>query len=240
MSEKSPNEMNAAKAKEILDKVVAQVFGYQNPFSLEQAMQKFAFDRRLPQQVYDSTTNQPTWAISPNPSKYMSIDNIVKRNESGDWERPKRALNTIDDILAAWSETNFVATERQVNSVNVAESDDITNSENVYRSFDIRNCKNILFTEGCQNSEFIVGGFAFGGCSFCIRVEESGDISNSFSVNWSNKVSNSFFMQGCNDCMDCMFCSHVSGKRFCIANMQFDEAEYNKLKTEVIKWILTS
>lgn len=32
----------------------------------------------------------------------------------------------------------------------------------------------------------------------------------------------------------------MSGKEFCIANMQFTEEEYNRLKPIVIQWILTS
>lgn len=36
--------MNAQEAKVIVDKIVGQVFGYQNPLTLEQFMQKFAFD----------------------------------------------------------------------------------------------------------------------------------------------------------------------------------------------------
>ena len=44
----------------------------------------------------------------------------------------------------------------------------------------------------------------------------------------------------CYDISDCMFCSHISGKRFCIANMQFSEEEYKRLKELVIRWVLTS
>ncbi len=43
--------MDATKAKEIADKIVGQIFGFQNPYSLEQFINKFAFDVRLPQQV---------------------------------------------------------------------------------------------------------------------------------------------------------------------------------------------
>jgi hypothetical protein len=40
--------------------------------------------------------------------------------------------------------------------------------------------------------------------------------------------------------MDCLFCSHLSGKRFCIANMQFEEEEYYKIKEQVVRWVLTT
>ncbi len=232
--------MNTDQAKEILDKVVGAVFGYQNPLSLEQAMEKFAFDLRLPQQVFDSTTSEPTWAASVNPSKFITLNNSRARNEIDDWILPSKQLTGIEDIVVAWAETNLTTTERSIDSVNIGQSDAIYNSENIFRSSDIRTSKNVIFTEGGDSLEYVVAGSRSQTSSFCIRVEDSQLCSNSFNVIWSAKVSNSFFIQDCYDVMDCMFCSHISGKRFCIANMQFEEAEYNRLKIEVIRWILSA
>ena len=232
--------MNATVAKEILDKIMGAVFGYQNPLTLEQAMEKFAFDLNLPQPVYDSYTNEPTWASSLNPSRFIALDNMRKVNEQNEWMIPKEPLHSIEDVLVAWSKTNYTTTERQIESVNVAESDSIDHSENVYRSALIRRSKNVLFSRGCVDSEYIVGSSESKTTSFSIRVEDSQLVSNSFNVIWSAKVSNSFFIQDCYDVMDCMFCSHIAGKRFCIANMQFTEEEYNKIKQDVIRWVLTS
>lgn len=232
--------MDSTKAKEILDKVIGSVFGYQNPLSLEQAMQKFAFDLRLPQQVFDSTDTQPTWALSVNPSKFITQDNRDKMLQDTEWMIPRRDLNSLEDIMAAWKETNYTLTERQNDCINVAESDGVLNSENVYRSCDLRNSKNVIFTEGGQDLEYVVAGSRSQTSTYCVRVEDSQLCSNSFNVIWSAKVTNSFFIQDCYDVMDCMFCSHISGKRFCIANMQFEEEEYNRLKKMVTYWVLTS
>ena len=232
--------MDATIAKQILDKVIGQVFGYQNPLTLEQAMQKFAFDIRLPQQVYDSTTNESTWAQSANPGKFITMDNARKRSGVDDWLIPKKQLNSLEDILAAWAETNFMATERQLESAITAESDNIYNSENVYRSLDINQSKNVVFCDAANKSEFVIACQRSQALSFCIRTEDSKECSNSFNVIWSAKVANSFFVQDCYDLMDCMFCSHIMSKQFCIANMQFDEAEYRRLKELVVRWILTS
>ncbi len=232
--------MNEATAKQILDKVVGQIFGYQNPLSLEQAVQKFAFDIRLPQQVYDSTTNEPTWAQSVNPSKFITMDNAHNRSGVDDWLIPKRPLNGLQDILTAWAETNLMATERQIESANIAQSDNIYNSENVYRSIDITQSKNVLFSDAANKSEFVVACQRSNALSFCIRTEDSKECSNSFNVIWSAKVANCFFVQDCYDLTDCMFCSHITSKQFCIANMQYEEAEYRKLKELVVRWILTS
>lgn len=232
--------MDQVKAKEILDKVVGAVFGYQNPLSLEQAMQKFAFDLDLPQLVYDSTTGEQAWANSVNPSKYMTLDNMRLKNEETEWMIPKRQLNSIEDILVAWSETNYATTDRQIESVNVAESDSIMNSENIYRSACIRKSKDVLFSVDCDSLEYVVAGWRSQTSSLSIRVEDSQLVSNSFNVIWSAKVANSLFVQDCFDISDCMFCSHIAGKQYCIANMQFEKEEYERLRLEVIKWIFNS
>ena len=232
--------MNEQMAKEILDKVVGQVFGYQNPFSLEQALAKFAFDRRLPQPVNDTKTGEKTWASSTAPSQFITMKNASLETMGKDFMIPTCPLNGVDDIIAAWAETNFTTTERTIDSLNVAQSDLCYGSENVFRSLNTTRSKNIIFSEGVSDSEYLVAGLQSTTSSFCVRVEDSQLTTNSFNVIWSAKVSNSFFIQDCYDCMDCMFCSHLSGKRFCVANMQLDETEYNRLKPLVIKWILTS
>jgi hypothetical protein len=48
------------------------------------------------------------------------------------------------------------------------------------------------------------------------------------------------FIHDAADMQDSMFCTNIKGKRFCIANMQFEEAEYRKLQKEVIAWILSA
>lgn len=232
--------MDTTKAKEILDKTVGAVFGYQNPLSLEQAMQKFAFDLDLPQLVYDSTTSEPTWANSVNPARYMTLDNMRAKNAETEWMLPKRQLNSMEDILTAWSETNYATTDRQIESINVAESDSVMNSENIYRSACVRESKNVLFSVDCTALEYVVAGWRAQTSSFSIRVEDSQLVSNSFNVIWSAKVANSFFVQDCFDISDCMFCSHIAGKQYCIANMQYEKEEYERLRLEVIKWIFTS
>lgn len=229
--------MNAIEAKTILDKIVGQVFGYQNPLSLEQAMQKFAFDVRLPQQVFDAVDNQPTWAQSANPSKFMRLDN-ARTNEMG--IRQPKPLNNLQDILAAWNEINYTTTERQKDSLNFAESDNIYYSENIYRSQDIHRSRNVLFSDGAYDSEYVVAAQRATANNFCIRIEDSGESTNSFSVSWSIKIVNSLFIHDCANMQDSMFCTNMRDGRFCIANMQYDEAEYRRIRDLVVRWILTS
>jgi hypothetical protein len=232
--------MNADIAKQILDKIVGQIFGYQNPWTLEQFAQKFAFDARLPSQVFDATTNEPGWVQSTNPAKFMTLANVRKRAEVDDFMLPKRELNSINDILAVWGETNYTPTDRVIDSINVAESDNVIGSENVYRCVEAIRSKNVVYCESPVESEYLAGVLRTQRSSFCIRTEDSQNCANSFSVSWSNKVTNSMFINDCFDVSDCLFCSHISGKQYCIANMQFTKEEYEKIRLEVIKWIFSN
>jgi hypothetical protein len=230
--------MTKAQAQETLDKIIGQVFGFKNPFTLEQFMQKYAFDIKLPNQVTDSTTGQPTWSQSINPTKYISVENAWARE---DWNMmPRRDIKSPEDILAAWEEVNFTATERYLDSENVSESDNVYESENVYRSIDIHTSKNILFSDGVWDSEFLAASQRCHDNAYSARVEDSHSCSNSFEISWSKSVVNSFFIHDCADIFESMFCSHVTTKKFCIANMQFNEEEYGKLKAMMIRWMLTA
>lgn len=231
--------MDQAIAKQIVDKIIGQVFGYQNPLSLEQVISKFAFDVRLPQQVYDSLTGKPTWASSTNPAKFIDFEESHKVPE-GNMERPKRPINSVQDILGYWAETNAMAAGRTKDSLNVAESDNVRQSENVFRSQDIGDAKNVLFSDTIQNSEFILASQRSSASTFCIRLEDSSECANNFSVNWSAKITNSFFIQNCFNMQDCMFCSHLNSKQYWIANMPFERDEYLRIRDMVVRWILTA
>lgn len=229
--------MNKNEVQHILDKTVGTVFGYSNPFSLDQFMRKYAFDVRLPSQVTDTTTGEPTWSQSVNPTKFITMQNIQDNHPDG-WMRPKQDLSSIEDIIGAWQAVNYVATERQLESVNVLESDNVYNSENIYRSQSIHRSKNILMSDSVLDSEFIVAGQRSESSNFCIRLEDSIACQNSFSVSWSSKVVNGLFIHDCYDVYESMFCSHITSKQYCVANMQFEEAEYKQIKDMVVQWAL--
>ena len=49
--------MNEVKARDLVNKIFNNVFLVNCNFSLEEILEKFAFDLKLPKKVYDSTTN---------------------------------------------------------------------------------------------------------------------------------------------------------------------------------------
>jgi len=232
--------MNDKIALEIVNKIFNNVFDENNLYSLEELLEKLAFDVKLPKQVHDSTTNEITWADSINNSKFITNTNMVKRDISEGWILPKKEINNLQELINIWNTINLTTTERVYDSINVIKSDTIYKCENVYRCSDCNSSKNIIYCDSCVTSEYILASQRSGTCSFCIRTDDSKNCSNSYNVICSNKVSNSLFIQDCFNLYECIFCAHIANKKFCIANMQFEEDEYYEIKKTIIKWILNS
>lgn len=231
--------MNDKQSKQILDEIFMEIFEQKCPLNLEQVLSEFAFDIRLPNKVIDAVDGSETWATSINSNKYITQTNMTKYDNYKGWMRPKKEISSIDEILELWNNVNYTTTERIYDSINVSKSDTIYRSENVYRSQDIRDCKNAIYTDGCGDSQYVLACQRSSNLNYCIKVDDSGNCSNSYSVICSSKISNSFFIQDANSLHECMFCSHIANRRFCIANMQFDREEYMQIKAQVIKWIIS-
>ena len=232
--------MNNTDAKALLDRVIGQVFGYQNPLSLDQAMQRFAFDIRLPQQTYDSVTGEPVWVAALSENRFRDMAAVQQEYASGDGLAASRTFSSMPELIEAWNAINTASANRQIGSTGVVESDGVYNSKNVYRSVDIRKSSNILFSDGVDACEYIVAGQTSKKSAYSIRVEDSKNVVGSFNVVWSNKVTNSMFIQDCYDVQDCLFCAHLAGKQFCVANVQLSEEDYRRVKDMVARWTLQS
>ncbi len=232
--------MNDSIALEIINKIFKNVFGRENPYPLNTILEKFAFDVKLPKQVNDSTTNEITWADSINSGRFITQENMRKRDKIDGWMLPKRKITNLQELLAIWRTVNLTSTERTFDSENVVKSDTIYSCINVYRCSNCSKSKNIVFCDNCGSCEYVLASQRTATSVFCIRTDDSKDCSNSYNVQYSNKVSNSFFIQDCFNVHECMFCSHIANKRYCIANMQFEESEYMAIKKVIINWILKS
>lgn len=224
----------------IINKIFVSVFDNQNKYSLDEILEKFAFDVKLPNEVRDSTTNEITWASSINSGRFITLDNMEKKDAIDGWMLPKQEINNLQDVIDIWNTVNLTTTERCYDSINVAKSDTIYGCENVYRSTDCNDSKNIVFCDSCGACEFVLASQRSGNCNFCIRTDDSKDCSNSYNVICSSKITNSLFIQDCFDLYECMFCSHIASAKFCIANMQFEQEEYYEIKKAIISWILSS
>ena len=231
--------MNDKQCKKVLDEIFMNIFEQNCLLSIDEVLSEFAFDIKLPNKVTDAVDGKETWVSSINSNKYIRQENMIKYDNYKGWIRPKKEIESLDEILKLWDKINYTTTERNYDSINVSKCDTVYESENVYRSQDCRKCKNTVFSDGSADCEYILACQRSANLSYCIRVDDSNSCSNSYNVICSNKISNSFFIQDANSLYECMFCSHIQNRRYCIANMQFDRDEYMSIKTEVVKWIVS-
>ena len=216
------------------------VFEKKCHLSLENILEKFAFDVKLPNEVNDFFTNETTWSDDINNHRFITMKNMEEKDIKDGWMMPRKDICNLEELITIWKKINLTTTERVYDSINVSKSDTIYNCQNVYRSTDCRACKNIIFCQSCGSGEFLLASKRSGNCSFGIKINDSLDCSNSYNVICSNKVSNSLFIQDCFNLYECMFCAHIANKKYCIANMQFEEKEYYEIKKLIIDWILNS
>lgn len=232
--------MNEVAANEIAQKIMKNVFQIDFDISLDKIKEKFAFDLGLPNQFHDDTTGEAAWSIVNGAKKYITQENMINHDKRDSWMQEKRDFHSIDEIIAAWGKVNYMTSDRLSDTINSTKCDTVYRSENIYQSTNCFNGKYFLFCNSCSDSEYLIASRRSANSNFCIRLDDSINSSNCFSVNYSNKIINSFFIQDCFDLQDCMFCSHLSSCQFCIANMQFSEAEYREIKPQIIKWIIES
>lgn len=225
-------------AKQIADTIIGQIFGLQNPYTLEEFKNKFAFDIRMTSDVTDSITGKTVWVQNPTGNKFLHFQDMIDRG--GDMMRPTQPINAIEDIMRMWQEVNYTAGERTINSLNTAKSDAIYGSQNIYQSIDMHDSKNVLFSETSLFCEYSAAVQRSNTCIYSLRVDDSNKVTKSFQVSWSGNITNSLFIKDSKNLSDCMFCSQITDKRFCIANMQFEEAEYRKWEALVKQWILSN
>lgn len=230
--------MDPNKVKNIVDYIFKDVFEVVNPYSLEKIREKFAFDIPRATKVKCTLSGEETWSFSAESEKITSQKAIAERFKKDEWMRKKQTINSIKDVLKYWQEINYITGEKYINSKDVAESDGVYNSAFVYQSVSVFDSKNILFSYKIFDCNYMMASRDNSSCTLGIRVKESIYCSSSFEISWSNKVSKSMFIHDCFDLYECLFCSHLRSKKYCIANMQFDKKEYLKIKKIVIDWVL--
>lgn len=230
--------MSEQETLKIINKIFINIFEKDNNYTLDEILEKYAFDIKLPKKVNDSTTNEETWADSIASGKFITNNNMEKKDREEGWMLEKKDIHSLEDIINIWNKINLTTTERVYDSINVAKSDTIYRSENVYRSTGCNDSKNMVYCDSCGFSNFLLACQRTINSEFCIRTDDSKDCSNSYNVICSNKVINSMFIQDSFDLYECIFCSHIASKKYCIANMQFEESEYYQIKELIIEWIL--
>lgn len=223
--------------KNIADTIFQDVFDIQNPYSLDQLRQKFAFDIPRAKKVKCALSGKETWSFSDEGNKIASPQAIEDRFQKDEWMRKKIPLHSIEDVLHAWEEIQYIRGEKYIDAQDVFESNGVYQSRSVYHSISIFNSSNIMFSYKLFDCSSMFGCRDSSSCTFGIRIKESVYSSSCFEISWSSKISKSLYVHDGFDLFECMFCSHLRSKKYCIANIQFGKDEYMRIKKMMIVWI---
>jgi hypothetical protein len=230
--------MDTNKAKQISDYIFKDIFGILNSYSLDTLKQKFAIDIPAAAKVKCALTGSDTWSFSSEGNRVASQQGIAERFKKDEWMRKKRRIDSIKDVLKAWKEIQYITGEKYISSKEISESDGVYNSNSVYHSISIFDSKNIIFCYKIFDSNYMLASRDNSSCTLGLRMKECLYCSSCFEASWSHKASKSMFIHDCFNVYECLFCSHLRSKKYCVTNMQFEKEEYFKIKSLVIKWIL--
>jgi hypothetical protein len=231
--------MNPTQALETANMIFKDVLGRPSPFTLEEMERFLTQGIHLPTKTACALTGQETYVYDLQPEQLpVSEEGYRAQSRIDNWIKEKQPLNTMEDVFNAWRDVRYMNGDKHIDSQNITQSDSILTSSNVYRSALITSSKSILFSEHNSFSNYLLASRGNNACNFGIRIFDSQYCSSSFEVRWSNKVSRSFFINDCLDLYECLFCYGIRSKKFCIANRQYEEGEYRKIKAMVIDWIL--
>ena len=162
----------------------------------------------------------------------------MARMKKDEWMLEKKPIGSVEELLGRWSEINYMQGERYEDSTEVAESDNVYHSTSVYRSTETLHSQNIVFSNTNFGCSYLVASSDNSKCILGVRMRKSVFCSSGFEISGSDKVSKSMYIRGCTDLYECMFCSQLRSKRYCIANMQFEKGEYLRIKDMLVKWTL--
>lgn len=229
--------MDEERIKQIVGYIFKDVLGVDKPFTIADIKDQFGMDIPTVKKVKCALSGEDTWSFSKS-GQVASQAAIAEKFKQDEWMLKKRNLGSMEDILSAWKEIDYSTGEKYISSTDISESDGVYNSDSVFQSVSVFDSKNIVFCYKIFNSSYMLTSRDDSSCTLGIRVKESIYCSSSFEVSWSNKVSRSMYIHDSFDLFECLFCSHLRSKKYCIANMQFDKEEYYKLKQMVVDWIL--
>jgi len=116
-------------------------------------------------------------------------------------------------------------------------TDDSWYSKNCYLSHSFLNCEDIRYSYRVvrlKDCYFCVFSFDSSLCIDLIYWFDCYNVKNAIDV---KRCKNSAFLFDCQDCEDCLLCWNLRNKRYCIANKEYSQADYEK---EIKKYNLNS
>jgi hypothetical protein len=145
--------------------------------------------------------------------------------------------NFFDQFQDLFKNTSFSPTYQVGGSENSEYSDMVLNGKNIYLStISVYDCENIFYSfatrEGARNVYDSVMVFENSENIYASQWVIAS--SNIFFSKYINNGYNLRFCSNCIGCKECIWCSELENKSYCIDNVQYDKGAYGVKKTQIL------
>lgn len=220
-----------------LRKTWHQVFGVESLILIDDFERRLARNLKLPGRASCDVTGVQVSTTRPF-RRLISEDARRRRAMNDGFMQEQQQIDSFDDIQRNIKAINLFAGEQVIQSELIYESSHIYSSDRIYKCSNVQSsrnsalsvyCSQVEHAFGCENlvsSKQVLCGYDSRGLNKCFQCFDCVDCSDSL------------FISDCSNLKDCLFCYHIDGKQFCVANMQYSENEYLRIKDLVIDHIL--
>ncbi len=231
--------MDEKTAKEIVNYAFKDIFGRDNPFSLDEIKERFAYGIELPRKVKDSMTGGDAWVVGNEDHKVINSTTFEELAKKDGWMKPKKEIKKLDDALKYWDDIAYFPVERLYkNATDCYGSDHVYASSQIYCSAKIEDSQKMVFCNHMINCKYQVASSYTYNSQTGLRNIDSNYSSANFAVVWCTKAAKCMYLSSCIDTYECILCANLVSKKYCIANMQFTKEEYMPIKEALIDWTI--
>jgi hypothetical protein len=120
------------------------------------------------------------------------------------------------------------------NCVNSNYTNYSADNNNCYLCISSHRCENLLFSYRCHDTKDSLDCVNVNHSHLCYELIDSENCYKVFHSQLCNNCNNSLFLENCEGCSDCLFCTTLRNKQFHILNKQYSKEEYLKIYKLII------
>ena len=124
------------------------------------------------------------------------------------------------------------------NNQNIIKSSVIDHCVNVYYVGDCAFGKNCAYCTLAVETDSVFGSFRASYSKFCIRCENSVNLTACFEMDSCTNCANSMFCHNCENLDNCMFCFNTKSKRYAIGNVEIGREKYMEIRERILAEIV--
>lgn len=144
----------------------------------------------------------------------------------------EKALAMLEELKQRYPLTQT----RGINNVNSPYGNNIDNCKDCYLCFDSSGLENCGYLYDCGTGcKYSYDGVFSGDLELSYESIDSGTLFNCSYAIWSGHCHDSSYILSCSDVKNCLGCTNLAHKEYCILNRQFTKEEYEKIAPKILE-----